>query len=87
MLVQTVTVADETPELLALAAEDPLIAGVVGWIDLTAADAADALAALRGPLVGIRHQVQDEPDPDWLRRPDVRAGLQAVARAGSSTTS
>jgi hypothetical protein len=28
-------------------------------------------------LVGIRHQVQDEPDPRWLCRPDVRAGLAA----------
>jgi L-fuconolactonase len=82
VLVQTVSVAEETPELLALADVDPLIAGVVGWIDLTAADAADALAALRGPLAGIRHQVQGEPDPDWLRRPDVRAGLRAVADAG-----
>ena len=25
-------------------------------------------------LVGIRHQVHDEPDPDWLRRADVRRG-------------
>ncbi len=87
VIVQTVTVAEETPELLALTAADPLIAGVVGWIDLTAAGAADALAALREQdggtsLVGIRHQVQDEPDPDWLRRRDVRAGLQAVARSG-----
>ncbi len=87
VLVQTVTVAEETPELLALTAADPLIAGVVGWIDLTAGGARDALAALREQdggtsLVGIRHQVQDEPDPDWLRRRDVRAGLQAVARSG-----
>lgn len=36
VLVQTVTVAAETPELLALAAADPLVAGVVGWTDLTA---------------------------------------------------
>ncbi len=40
------------------------------------------LASLDGPLVGIRHQVQDEPDPDWLARPDVRDGLRAVAAAG-----
>src|SRR5262249_14616747 len=33
-------------------------------------------------LVGIRHQVQSEPDPDWLRRPDVIRGLRAVAAAG-----
>src|SRR4051794_38278602 len=67
VLVQTITVAEETPELLALAARHELISGVVGWVDLTATDAADALAALeRDWLVGIRHQVQDEPDPEWL---------------------
>jgi L-fuconolactonase len=33
-------------------------------------------------LVGIRHQVHDEPDPDWLRRPDVRRGIAAVGDAG-----
>jgi L-fuconolactonase len=86
VLVQTVTVADETPELLALAAADPLIAAVVGWADLTAASIADDLARLGsglggGYLASIRHQVQSEPDPDWLRRPDVLRGLRAVASA------
>src|SRR5262245_26613682 len=33
-------------------------------------------------LVGIRHLVQDEPDPRWLLRPDVRTGLRAVGAAG-----
>ena len=87
IVVQTVTVPEETPELLALADSDPLVAGVVGWTDLTAPDVADTLARLRGlpggdRLVGIRHQVQGEPDPDWLRRPDVLRGLRAVAAAG-----
>ena len=81
VVVQTVTVAEETPELLAI--DDPLIAGVVGWVDLTAPDVGDRLAALRcDRLVGIRHQVQGEPDPRWLCRSDVRAGLAAVAREG-----
>ena len=40
-------------------------------------------AALAGDrLVGIRHQVQDEPDPGWLARPDAVRGLRAVAAAG-----
>lgn len=87
VLVQTVPVAAETPELLALAAGEPMIAGVVGWVDLTAADVGAALDRLRsGPggdrLVGIRHGAQDEPDPRWLLRPDVRAGLRAVAERG-----
>ncbi|MFJ1709764.1 amidohydrolase family protein [Kitasatospora sp. NPDC088346] len=87
ILVQTICVPEETPEFLTLAAADPLVAGVVGWVDLTAPDVADALAVLReGPggahLVGIRHQVQSEPDPSWLLRADVRRGLRAVAAAG-----
>ncbi|MFB8090486.1 amidohydrolase family protein [Streptomyces sp. NPDC055992] len=87
VLVQTVTVAAETPEFLALADGSDLVAGVVGWSDLTAPDIADTLAALRelpggDRLVGLRHQVQGEPDPDWLLRPDVLRGLAAVADAG-----
>ncbi|WP_351222892.1 amidohydrolase family protein [Streptomyces sp. NPDC002133] len=89
VLVQTVTVAEETPEFLALAGGpgSGLVAGVVGWTDLTAPDVAGTLAALRelpggGRLVGIRHQVQGEPDPEWLLRDDVGRGLAAVADAG-----
>lgn len=87
VVVQTVTVAGETPELLAAADGDPLVAGVVGWTDLTAPGIADTLAALRElpggeRLVGIRHQVQSEPDPQWLLRPDVLRGLRAVEAAG-----
>jgi L-fuconolactonase len=87
VVVQTVTAPGETPELLALAGASDLIAGVVGWTDLTAPDIADRIAALQeqpggAKLVGLRHQVQSEPDPDWLNRPDVLRGLAVVARAG-----
>lgn len=87
VLVQTVTLPEETPEFLALAHGNDLVAGVVGWSDLTAPDIADALAALRelpggDRLVSLRHQVQGEPDPRWLLRPDVQRGLAAVAEAG-----
>lgn len=48
---------------------------------------ADRLAALRElpggeRLVAVRHQVQEEPDPEWLLRPAVLRGLRAVAAAG-----
>ncbi|MFI6355151.1 amidohydrolase family protein [Streptomyces sp. NPDC050743] len=87
VLVQTVTVAEETPEFLALAAGHDLVAGVVGWTDLTRPDIADELSRLRelpggSFLKGIRHQVQGEPDPRWLLRKDVQRGLAAVATAG-----
>jgi L-fuconolactonase len=87
IVVQTVCVAEETPELLALAATEPVISGVVGWVDLTGTEVKQILARLRAGrggnfLVGIRHQVQDEPDPSFLARTDVRLGLLAVADAG-----
>ncbi|MES1149572.1 MAG: amidohydrolase family protein, partial [Bradyrhizobium guangdongense] len=57
--------------------------GVVGWADLTDAaldETLDRLQKLPGgkKLVGIRHQVHDEADPDWLLREDVQRGLTAV---------
>lgn len=87
ILVQTIPAVEETVEFLGIAAGSSLVAGVVGWVDLTAPDIADQLAALRsGPggeaLVGIRHQAQDEPDPRWLLRPEVVRGIRAVAAAG-----
>jgi L-fuconolactonase len=87
VLVQTVPVAEETPELLTAADSADEIAGVVGWADLRAPDVADRLAALAEGaggrrLAGIRHGVQDEHDPDWLMRPEVVHGLTAVADAG-----
>ena len=86
ILVQTVSSVEETEEFLDLAAAEPVIAGVVGWADLTAPGVAEQLSALaaRGPLAGIRHQVEGESDPGWLARGDVLKGLAAVAAAGLS---
>jgi L-fuconolactonase len=77
----------ETTEFLAIAAATGEIAGVVGWASLTDPALADTLAAHRaGPgghlLVGVRDQVQSQPDDDYLDRPEVRAGLRTVAAAG-----
>jgi L-fuconolactonase len=88
VLVQTISDQSETAGFLSTAgANDGLIKGVVGWVDLTVPDVADHIAELRaGPggdrLVGIRHQVQDEADPGWLARPEVLRGLRAVGAAG-----
>jgi L-fuconolactonase len=87
VVVQTVASVEETKEFLAVAGTGGRVAGVVGWVDLTVADVADAVAALRAApggevLVGIRHQVHDEPDPAWLLHGEVLAGLAAVAEAG-----
>ncbi len=78
---------DEVQQFLALAAATPPIAGVVAWVDLTDPGLAATLAAYRelpggDLLVGVRSQVQGQPDPDWLDRPQARRGLAAVADAG-----
>jgi L-fuconolactonase len=89
ILVQTRSSLDETRRFLHIAEDTDFIAGVVGWVDLTAGDVPATLADLRAApggryLVGIRHQVHDEDDPDWLLRPDVIRGLHAVAAADLS---
>jgi L-fuconolactonase len=85
VLVQSSNSAGETIRLLTLAAEHDEIAGVVGWIDLTA-DATEQLeripAELRRHLVGIRHLVHIDPDENWLDRDDVQRGLAVLAPAG-----
>jgi L-fuconolactonase len=84
VLVQTVSSLEETEEFLETAVAEPVIAGVVGWVDLAAPDVAGQLARLAdaGPLVGIRHQVENEPDGGWLVRPEILRGLGAIADAG-----
>ncbi|MFB6437984.1 amidohydrolase family protein [Streptomyces sp. NPDC056411] len=82
VLVQSSSSYEETTELLAVAAGQGPVSGVVGWADLTGPALAETLAALPAGLVGVRHQVQDEPDPDWLTRPGVLRGLAVLADAG-----
>ncbi len=77
---------DEAAELFAYASETKPIVGVVSWIDIADADVAgviDGYRRLPGGelLVGVRAQVQEAADPDYLDRPDVRRGLGAVAAA------
>lgn len=86
VLVQTLSSLEETEEFLEIASAEPFVAGVVGWVDLASPQVADQIARLQAHragrfLVGIRHQVHDEPDPAWLVRPEVRRGLRAVAGA------
>jgi L-fuconolactonase len=77
----------ETVDLLELCSRTPLIVGVVGWADLTSPDVGAQIDELRAGaggehLVGLRHAAADEPDPHWLLRQDVGAGMQALAERG-----
>jgi L-fuconolactonase len=87
ILVQTRSSLAETRQFLAAAATTDFIAGVVGWVDLTDSNLARVLAEIQDwpggrLLVGVRHQVHDEPDPGWLLQPSVQRGIAAVGEAG-----
>ena len=83
VLVQTWNDLGETWDFIRTADETDFVAGVVGWVDLTDPGVADTIAALKASpegkwLVGIRHLIQTESDPNWLLRDDAVLGLKAV---------
>ena len=80
---------EETRWLLELADANPFIAGVVGWIDLQADDAAAQLERFGShpKLVGVRHIVQAEPDDRFMLRPAFCRGISLLEDLTSPTTS
>ena len=82
--VQACQTAAETDWLLQLAAVNPFIAGVVGWVDLQADDVEATVERAAGnkKLVGVRHVVQSEPDDEFLLRPAFGRGVATLARHG-----
>jgi L-fuconolactonase len=87
VLVQTRSSFAESIEFLALAEATDFILGVVAWVDLASPDVDAQIRTLKESpggtyLVGIRHQVHDEADPDWLLRDEVARGLAAVHAHG-----
>jgi L-fuconolactonase len=75
---------NETEFLLDLAKTHDWIKGVVGWVDLTQQNAGEEILRLKAnpKLVGLRHIVQDEPDPTYILRKDFNAGIRRVGQAG-----
>jgi L-fuconolactonase len=84
VLVQADDSAEDTALMLEAAAKHPSVVGVIGYVPLQRPEAAaDQLAELRRnpALVGIRNLIHDQPDPDYLARPDVDEGLGVLADA------
>jgi L-fuconolactonase len=84
VLVQTQHDLEENRWALDLAERTDFIAGVVGWVDLASPECEAQLDEfLEHPkLVGMRHITQDEPDDDFIVRPDVVRGLKVLERRG-----
>lgn len=85
VVVEAADSVKENAALLAKARANDWIAGVVGWVPLAKPDVVnrtlDALAGERA-MVGVRHLINVEPDPDWIVRPDVLQGLRILSRRG-----
>jgi L-fuconolactonase len=74
----------ETLWLTMLASQSDFIKGVVGWIDLKSEQLPEQLATLSShkKLVGFRHVLQGESDPDFMRNADFIRGLKVLADKG-----
>jgi L-fuconolactonase len=75
---------EESDWLLGLADADPRVKAVVGWVDLRSPDVAKDLRRLaRHPrFAGVRHVVQEEPDDDFMMRPDFLRGIALLREFG-----
>ena len=82
--VQTDQSEEETLFLLELAQEDPMIAGVVGWVDLCSPRVVERLQFFSRyqKLRGFRHIAQTEPDDRFLVRPDFLRGVRFLHEFG-----
>ena len=80
ILVQAAASAVETDYLLGLATTDQRVAGVVGWVDFEAPDAAAQIArrAKDKRIVGLRPMIADIPDPHWILGDEFTSALEAM---------
>lgn len=84
VFVQTQHNLDENRWALKLAEDNDWLAGVVGWVDLASPDCERQLLEFQPhpKFVGVRHVTQDEPDVDFIVRPDVLRGLRVLEKHG-----
>lgn len=84
IFVQTQHDVAENRWVLGLADQHDFIAGVVGWVDLASEQCEEQLLEFKDhpKFVGIRHVTQDEPDDNFIVRPQVIRGLKVLQKHG-----
>jgi L-fuconolactonase len=84
VLVQAAAAEAETQFLLAQADANPAVLGVVGWVDMLAANAPARIEKLASHqhLKGLRPMLQDIVDPEWILQPALTPALHAMADCG-----
>jgi L-fuconolactonase len=75
---------DETLWLLKTAETSRLIRGVVGWAPIASPEFPKQLSDLQmnPKLKGLRHLIQDEPDDEFILRPDFNRGIAELQPSG-----
>lgn len=86
VLVQSQPDERDTDWLLELATDEPLVLGVVGWVDLASPDAPARIARLsQNPkLRGLRPMLQSLDDDAWIAAPGLDPALDAMVAHGLS---
>lgn len=82
VFVQTQHDVAENRWVLGLAERSDFIAGVVGWVDLASPECEAQLLEFKDhpKFVGVRHVTQDEPDDNFIIRPDILRGLKTLEK-------
>lgn len=82
--VQARQTLEETKWLLQLAKDYPIVAGVVGWVDLRGEEVEKQLEEFADDrrLVGVRHVVQEEPDDYFMVREPFLNGISKLRKYG-----
>ena len=82
IFVQTQHDLEENRWALGLAQQHDFLAGVVGWLDLASPRCEEQVLEFRAhpKFVGVRHITQDEPDDDFIVRPDILRGLKVLEK-------
>ena len=75
IFVQTQHDLEENRWVLGMAEKHDWLVGVVGWVDLASEACEEQLLEFKDhpKFVGIRHITQDEPDDDFIVRPEICA--------------
>ncbi|MCC3374727.1 amidohydrolase family protein [Cohnella sp. REN36] len=87
VIVQAANAFEDTDYMLETAEAYDWVGGVVGWVPLDRPDEVSRKleAYAKNPyLKGVRHLIHEEPDPDWVIRPEVIEGLKVLAQFNMS---
>lgn len=82
IFVQTQHNVEENRWVLGLAESHPFLAGVVGWVDLASPQVEQQIEefAAHPKFLGVRHITQDEPDDNFIVRPEILRGLRLLEK-------